>query len=213
MFKQNKYTLAYFRIINRAKSRPTGDEHHHIIPRSLGGGDEHENLVWLTYREHFLVHRLLPKMCVDDSHIKKMKIAVFLMWNKIGVLNTRTYEKAREAYVKFVRDNNPMFNPDNVEKHLASKRKNKKHNQSAVAKARNEKYWSDPNNRKKLGERNYARSRKDGPKYKVIRGDVIHLVYTFQEVAELTNVSRSTAYKHFKKNVPLESGWEIKSVD
>lgn len=37
-------------------------EKHHILPRSLGGGDEKQNIVRLTPREHFVAHRLLAKI-------------------------------------------------------------------------------------------------------------------------------------------------------
>jgi hypothetical protein len=37
-------------------------ETHHIIPKSLGGSDDGDNLVNLTYREHFLVHWILTKI-------------------------------------------------------------------------------------------------------------------------------------------------------
>jgi len=39
-----------------------GKERHHIIPKSLGGNNDHENLVVLWYREHYIAHRLLVKM-------------------------------------------------------------------------------------------------------------------------------------------------------
>lgn len=37
-------------------------ESHHIIPKCLGGTDDHENLVRLTPEEHYLAHQLLVKM-------------------------------------------------------------------------------------------------------------------------------------------------------
>ena len=36
-------------------------ERHHIIPRCIGGTDEEENLIYLTYREHFIAHKLLAE--------------------------------------------------------------------------------------------------------------------------------------------------------
>ena len=51
-------------IIDRARNRVlTGYvEKHHIIPRCLGGTDKSTNLVELTAREHFIVHKLLCKI-------------------------------------------------------------------------------------------------------------------------------------------------------
>lgn len=36
-------------------------ERHHILPRCMGGGDEEENLIYLTAEEHFIAHMLLAK--------------------------------------------------------------------------------------------------------------------------------------------------------
>jgi hypothetical protein len=49
-------------------------EKHHIIPRSLGGGDEPENLVALTARDHLYAHYLLVKKYenVDKFAFHKM---------------------------------------------------------------------------------------------------------------------------------------------
>jgi hypothetical protein len=64
MFLTNKYRIWYFQIIERAKFRDLprrGTEGHHIIPRCAGGSNNPDNIARLTYREHFLVHWLLPK--------------------------------------------------------------------------------------------------------------------------------------------------------
>jgi hypothetical protein len=68
----NKYKTWYNNITKNAKTRTlTGyKERHHIIPRSLGGSDEAENLVNLTAREHFICHWLLIKMYSGESKAK-----------------------------------------------------------------------------------------------------------------------------------------------
>ncbi|QQM13967.1 homing endonuclease [Acinetobacter phage Morttis] len=55
------YSRIYDQLISRAVSRNLEGygEWHHILPRSLGGSDERENLVFLTPREHFIAHKLL----------------------------------------------------------------------------------------------------------------------------------------------------------
>lgn len=76
MFMQNKYHKYYFYIINHAKSRQilpdTKIEKHHIIPRSLGGTNDPDNLVKLSAREHFICHRLLPKFTKEKSRTKML---------------------------------------------------------------------------------------------------------------------------------------------
>jgi hypothetical protein len=53
-------------IAKRGKKEKPNDEgyyeRHHILPRSLGGSDEDDNLIYLTGREHFMVHWLLYKI-------------------------------------------------------------------------------------------------------------------------------------------------------
>jgi broad specificity phosphatase PhoE len=83
MFIQNKYYTWYCNIIQTAQNRPklTGYfENHHVIPRSLGGTDNLENIVSLTAREHFISHILLTKFTSSDNH-HKMLYAVNMMSN------------------------------------------------------------------------------------------------------------------------------------
>lgn len=72
MFVENKYFKYYYSIVDRAKSRTIYGykERHHIIPKSLGGSNNKENIVDLTAREHFICHLLLTKM--TDGKNKKI---------------------------------------------------------------------------------------------------------------------------------------------
>lgn len=102
MYLQNKYTCIYYMIIDRAKSRVLTEykERHHIIPISLGGSDEENNLVYLTAREHFICHLLLTKMTTGMNK-SKMSQAAWMMASTVGrgqeryKVNNRTYEKLR----------------------------------------------------------------------------------------------------------------------
>lgn len=70
----NKYSKLYYTITSNAKQRITEGytERHHIIPQSLGGSDDKENLVDLTAREHFICHWLLIKMTDGDDRGKML---------------------------------------------------------------------------------------------------------------------------------------------
>ena len=72
MFNNTKYTKLYYQIINPTLNRElnTYKELHHIIPRSLGGTDEKDNLTYLTAREHFICHWLLVKMTEGAARSK-----------------------------------------------------------------------------------------------------------------------------------------------
>jgi len=105
MYLQNKYTRIYFMIIDRAKSRilDSYTESHHIIPKSLGGTNDKNNLVNLTAREHFICHLLLPKMTTSESK-RKMSFALWALtkMNKTGnryIVNSRMFKLVREQYV------------------------------------------------------------------------------------------------------------------
>jgi hypothetical protein len=71
MYLHNKYTITYYNIIAQAQSRTLDcyTENHHIIPKSLGGSNDSDNLVALTAREHFLCHWLLTKMTEGRARI------------------------------------------------------------------------------------------------------------------------------------------------
>jgi hypothetical protein len=73
----NKYSKLYYTITANAKQRITAGytETHHIIPQSLGGSNDIDNLVELTAREHFICHWLLIKMTEGD-HRGKMLYAL-----------------------------------------------------------------------------------------------------------------------------------------
>lgn len=101
MYLQNKYTRIYNNIIERAKSRTISGyiEKHHIIPKSLGGDDSKDNIVELTSKEHFICHRLLPKM-LEGEEKRKMTFALKIMTSDRHSLrykpNSRTFEYVRK---------------------------------------------------------------------------------------------------------------------
>lgn len=94
MFINNEFTEKYFKIITTANQRCPGTntrrianklvgyvERHHIIPKSLGGNNDCQNLVWLTAEEHLEVHLLLVKMVDEKESQRKMHSAAVRMCN------------------------------------------------------------------------------------------------------------------------------------
>ena len=79
-YLRNKYRHWYDQIIERARSRDLveGTEKHHILPKAFGGKNDAENIVRLTYREHFLAHWCLPKFTTGE-HRRKMLYALGYM--------------------------------------------------------------------------------------------------------------------------------------
>lgn len=89
IFIENKYTKFYRSLIEKATSRNLQKrrqakkvlgyvEKHHIIPKSLGGSNDEDNLVFLTAKEHFVAHRLLVKI-TDGKNKSKMIYALHKM--------------------------------------------------------------------------------------------------------------------------------------
>jgi len=78
MFLENKYSKWYFKIIDKRLNEKYAGyaERHHIIPKSLGGGNTKENIVALSAKEHFIVHLLLTEMCKDKTDRRKMRYAL-----------------------------------------------------------------------------------------------------------------------------------------
>lgn len=108
MFKDNKYTRIYYNIINNSKSTRNLDfiEKHHIIPRSLGGTDEVDNLANLSPREHFICHLLLTKM-TEGNNKHKMDSALWGMKHRNKMkLNSVLYEKLKIDFYKFNKKTN-----------------------------------------------------------------------------------------------------------
>jgi hypothetical protein len=116
-FLENKYTGWYFAIINASKLRGNSgySENHHIIPKSLGGSNNSQNLVRLTAREHYIVHHLLTKMCVSGTAVNKMWNAFFIMHvhsTENRRFRARTYQLAKSKMAESKRllmnQNNPF---------------------------------------------------------------------------------------------------------
>jgi len=102
MFKANKYTKWYYNIITQATAvsfQRTSEylERHHIIPKSLGGSNDENNLVNLTAREHYICHQLLVRM-VEGVARRKMYYALWIINNKKArpnQLNSHRYARLR----------------------------------------------------------------------------------------------------------------------
>jgi hypothetical protein len=104
----NKYSKLYFAIVASAKNRVTEgySEQHHIIPQSLGGSNNSENLVDLTAREHFICHWLLIKMTEGEDRSKMlyalhgMKAENKYQQRYSSAITSRVYEKYRIEHAK-----------------------------------------------------------------------------------------------------------------
>lgn len=98
------YKKIYNSLMSKRQQIPYKEgyhEKHHIIPRSIGGTNESDNIVCLTAREHFIAHLLLSKMFIEGSiNWIKMQKALLLMFSEsidqIRYTPSRWYAHCRE---------------------------------------------------------------------------------------------------------------------
>jgi hypothetical protein len=109
MFLDNVYTKEYYNIIEKNRKKTQGlsirkiksqcgyTEKHHIIPKSLGGKDKKENMVYMPESDHFRCHQLLVEMTTGVNHGKMWK-ALFRMMNKQSKNQHRDFNFLPEEY-------------------------------------------------------------------------------------------------------------------
>lgn len=111
------YQKIYNQIIERAKERILEGykEKHHILPKSLGGSNKKENLVFLTAREHFLCHLLLVEIYPESD---KLKYAAWAMAHqntskqqRSYKISSRTYERLKKNHSKLLTIRNTGHKP------------------------------------------------------------------------------------------------------
>ena len=176
MFKEGLYKKLYYSIVDRARNRLKEEgkyyENHHIIPSSLGGTNDIENIVALTAREHFICHYLLTKIAVEYHHRAKMIWAYYMMCvDPVSGSDERKrsarYELARRLFV----ENHPTKQIQVVEKIR----------QSTV-----EYYASDK----------YARKRKETAKYTDCRcGCGLQIVFYGNNIPSFLNLDHYRTYQ------------------
>lgn len=99
------YKKIYDSLIDKRKNKEPlekqKDTHvHHIVPKCCGGGDEPENLVRLTLREHYIAHLLLPKIYKYGEYHFKLICALQRMGNSKEHNFYRYNSRLYEIYVK-----------------------------------------------------------------------------------------------------------------
>ena len=137
------YQNTYNQLVENAKSRKGLSgyrERHHIVPKSLGGTDDPENLVDFTAREHFIAHLLLAKI-----HGGKMIHAVYMMSTREGYTN-RTYEKMRIQFIEGIKNN--KVRGDRISKALKGRPKTEEHKEAYRQSRINGVGWVCPESKK-----------------------------------------------------------------
>lgn len=117
----------YNSLITEAQARnwtkqiaPVYTETHHITPKCLNGNNSVDNLVELTAQEHYEAHRLLAYIHPD---VKGIIAAWWIISHTKDVcISAEEYAILREARVKQLKSDNPMYNPVHRKKLSAAKK-------------------------------------------------------------------------------------------
>ena len=96
------------KLLDRKKTKETYYEKHHIIARCIGGTNDEDNLVLLTFREHYIAHLLLSKIYTGEVK-RKMNYALWRMSsthnpNHKRSLSSSQYEICRKAQIEAKRN-------------------------------------------------------------------------------------------------------------
>lgn len=86
-FLDNKYKKIYItlitNIIDRKLPTDTVYENHHILPKSMTGSNDKNNMIRLTLREHFICHHLLTKFTKGkDNKLMILAFHTFFCFHK-----------------------------------------------------------------------------------------------------------------------------------
>lgn len=98
-------------------------EKHHIIPKCLGGSNDENNLVLLTYREHFLAHLLLSKIYPENRGINYALLCMLRKHTHGRVITSKVYETIKKNFSKFKKLYCTIENPGKSENSRNAARK------------------------------------------------------------------------------------------
>ena len=111
------YSHLYSQLIERGQTRQHGKrrkelialigqvERHHVLPRSMGGIDSPDNLVYLTPEEHFVAHELLVK--IHPNEIGPLRALMILSGKNNRYRNNKLFGWARRRYSDMRKGNVP----------------------------------------------------------------------------------------------------------
>lgn len=133
--ENNKYFKWYRNlIIKRLQTEPpvVYCEKHHILPTSMGGTNNTNNLVKLTAREHFIAHLLLAKFTIGASKSSMLFALSSMSMSSPGTknryFNSKLFDKHRKELslvkTELALRNSPFKNKNIHKKTMQSRREN-----------------------------------------------------------------------------------------
>jgi len=113
-------------ILSRSNKTLKKDEYyesHHIVPKCIGGSDDKTNLIFLTYREHFLAHLLLTKIYPEHRGINYALLCMLRKHTHGRVITSKVYETIKKNFSKFKKLYCNIENPGKSKKSRESAKK------------------------------------------------------------------------------------------
>lgn len=100
------YKKHYYRLIETRRNRKSDVtiyyEKHHIIPKCLGGDDSENNVVILTYKEHYMAHYLLSKIHTDTIGIQYAFLCMLRDPYGRRAITSKMYATIKTKYKEFM---------------------------------------------------------------------------------------------------------------
>ena len=209
MFIDNKYKKWYFSIIESSKQKNhIIYEKHHIIPKSLGGSDDIDNLVKLSLRDHYVCHLLLTKMTEGDMQHKMLYALHRMCFSGKYGNGSRLYETFREKFLSSLKE----YHPSKTDKNYGKKRSDSVTESWVDAEDRRKKHAKDMKEKWKNGTFTKEMARKNGQHG--LKGKEIHntldieykgvLYYGWNDLLEKTKVSKHLYKKYYLNGLDPE---------
>lgn len=165
---------------NRVKGCGVYYEAHHILPKCLGGEGKvtqyktHPNIVLLTTKEHFVLHRLLTKI---HPNSKPLRMAWWAMCNQEGPNQERIYrpsgreyKEAREGFIQsFSGENHPLYGKGYLQAGDKNHAYGKPQSEELRARKRESstKTWKNPKLREEQSKRHKGKKHSEETKLKM----------------------------------------------
>ena len=137
-FLSEPHRTRYFNFISsrpeRIVKKEKGYHIHHILPKSMGGSDNNENLIKLTIREHYVAHLILWKGVGNKMSLAFKRMIFSKLYN--FAITSRQYEQLRKS-IKYSKEHRRKIGDANFGK-KRSEVTRKRMSQSQIGKRHSE---------------------------------------------------------------------------
>lgn len=100
------YIKIYRNLINKDYSNADYTEKHHVIPRSIGGGNERGNIKVLSGKAHMIAHHLLMKMFPESRELKGAYAQMCVKNLGKSFVSPRQYHEGKRILSESMKDKN-----------------------------------------------------------------------------------------------------------